>query len=279
MEAKNEEVTGVIADTRQKRLWRWLGPMESYKLPLFCLMLFALFALRVLYPEGLSFKRHKSYRFKASALGFFVGDLSLFHTSTTDEAETRIVEVFPMDLQPKVQKVIRPVLTLCEKHNVDPFWVLSVMWTESHFKLEATSKSGARGLMQIMPDTYAHLLKQMREQSISLESDRGEDYLASAYSEAYKEFGYQTMVHKLRNLELGIYYLKSLLKDFDQNHFHATVAYNMGPAWTKERLKNEMPVGKKNHYLNKVWQAYLHITKNLSHNANISFVSQHNDNL
>ncbi len=272
--AKSEVALGTVPSAPPKRLWRWPANWEAYKIPLFSLMLFGAFALKSLYPDVLSFKRHKSYRFRGNALGFFVGDLSLFTTSSTEEAESRVVQVFPVKLQSKVQKVIRPVLTLCEKHEVDPFWVLSVMWTESHFKFKATSKKGAQGLMQVMPETYAHLMTQMKEQNIALESDRGEDYLATIYPEAYNEMGYHLLVKKLRNLEVGIFYLKTLLVSFDHNHFHATVAYNMGPSWTKERLRTNQPVGRQNHYLNKVMEAYIHITKNLSHNANVSFVSQ-----
>ena len=273
----NADSTDVSGEqTPTKRRWRLPASWStaSYQIPFLSLVFFAAFAVKALYPDLLSFKRHKSYRFRGNALGFFVGDLSLFTTSTTEEAETRVVEVFPRQLQSSVQKVIRPVLTLCEKHEVDPFWVLSVMWTESHFKFQATSKKGAKGLMQVMPETYAHLMNQLKEKQILLESDRGEEYLAAVYPETYREFGYHVLVQKLRNLEVGIFYLKSLLKEFDHNHFHATVAYNMGPSWTKERLRNNMPVGRQNHYLSKVMEAYIHITKNLSHNANVSFVDQ-----
>ena len=39
------------------------------------------------------------------------------------------------------------------KQNVDPALVLSVIWQESRFNPHATSSCGARGLMQVMPDT------------------------------------------------------------------------------------------------------------------------------
>jgi hypothetical protein len=272
--AKSEVAPGTGPSVSPKWLWRWPGNWEAYKIPLFSLVLFGVLAIKSLYPDVLSFKRSKSYRFRGNALGFFVGDLSLFTTSSSEEAEARLVQVFPGKLQTKVQKVIRPVLTLCEKHEVDPFWVLSVMWTESHFKFKATSKKGAQGLMQVMPETYAHLMTQIKQQNFTLESDRGEDYLATVYPEAYKEMGYHLLVKKLRNLEVGIFYLKTLLVNFDHNFFHATVAYNMGPSWTKERIRTNQPVGRENRYLNKVMEAYIHITKNLSHNANVSFVSQ-----
>jgi hypothetical protein len=247
---------------------------STYKIPLLSLLLFSAFALRALYPETFhfGFKRQKTYRFKSDSLGFFIGDISFFNNNTYDEAEARIVELFPEKLQKKVKKVIRPVLVLCEKHQLDPFWVLSVMWTESHFKHESTSKKGARGLMQLMPQTYFETLAEMKQEGIFLEADRGEDYLRYHYGQSFYALGYSPLVSKLRNLEVGIYYLKGLLDSFNNNHYYATVAYNMGPYWTKSQLRNNLPVGKKNHYLNKVLQNYYHITKTLSQNSNVTFI-------
>jgi hypothetical protein len=247
---------------------------SNYKIPLLSLLLFGTFALRALYPETFhfGFKRQKSYRFKSDSLGFFIGDITFFMNNSYDEAEQRIVELFPPKLQVKVKKVIRPVLVLCEKHQLDPFWVLSVMWTESHFKHESKSKKGARGLMQLMPQTYMETLAEMKEQGIFLESDRGEDYLRYQYEESFYSLGYSPLISKLRNLEVGIFYLKGLLEAFNNNHYYATVAYNMGPYWTKGQLKNNLPVGKKNNYLDKVLKNYYHITKTLSQNSNVTFI-------
>ncbi len=247
---------------------------STYKIPLLSLILFGSFSLRALYPETFSFgfKRQKTYRFKSESLGFFIGDISFFANNSYDEAEARIVELFPDKIQKKVKKVIRPVLILCEKHQLDPFWVLSVMWTESHFKHEATSKKGARGLMQMMPETYAEVLGDMKKDGIFLESDRGEDYLRYQYGQSFYDMGYSPLVSKLRNLEVGIFYMKGLLESFNNNHYYATVAYNMGPYWTKSQLRNNLPVGKDNHYLNKVLKAYYHITRTLSQNSNVTFI-------
>ncbi len=247
---------------------------STYKIPLVLLVLFSSFALRALYPETFhfGFKRQKTYRFKSDSLGFFIGDISFFSNHSYEEAESQIVQLFPEKIQKKVTKIIRPVLVLCEKHQLDPFWVLSVMWTESHFKHEVTSKKGASGLMQMMPQTYMETLSEMRSKGIFLESDRGADYLRYHYGESYNVLGYKKLVSKLRNLEVGIYYLKGLLEVFNNNHHYATVAYNMGPFWTKSQLRNNLPVGKKNNYLNKVLKNYYHITKTLSQNSNVTFI-------
>lgn len=277
-----EQTTGETSDTNalevsaeeksKKSFFRQF--FSTYKIPLLSIVLFGSFSLRVLQPEPVSFnfKRHKTYRFKNDSLGFFIGDMSFFSNNSYEEAEERVVALFPEKLQKKVKKVVRPVLILCEKHQLDPFWVLSVMWTESHFKMEAKSKKGARGLMQMMPQTYIETLADMKKSGVFLESDRGEEYLHFQYGDTFKDIGYSQMVAKLRNLEVGIYYLKGLLAFFNDNHYYATVAYNMGPYWTKNQLKNNMPVGQKNQYLDKVLKAYYHITKTLSQNSNVAFI-------
>lgn len=272
-EASVLKTLSVSAEKQPKKSF-FGGLGATYKIPLLSLLLFGAFAMRALYPETFTFgfKRQKSYRFKNDSLGFFIGDISFFTNHSYDEAEAEIVALFPEKLQPKVKEVIRPVLVLCEKHQLDPFWVLSVMWTESHFRHEAVSHKGARGLMQVMPPTYMETLAVMKEKGIFLESDRGEDYLRYQYGQSFYDHGYSLLVSKLRNLEVGIFYLKGLLESFNHNHYYATVAYNMGPYWTKSRLKNNLPVGKKNHYLNKVLKNYYHITKTLSQNSNVTFI-------
>lgn len=248
--------------------------ISTYMFPLLSLMLFSAFALRAIYPDTFhfGFKRQDSYQFNNDALGFFIGDIGYFQNIPKEETEARMVALFPEKLQKKVKRVIRPVLVLSEKHQLDPFWVLSVMWTESHFKHEARSKKGAQGLMQVMPDTFNETLGMMEKAGISLEADRSEDFLRYQYKQTFYELGHTKFTAKLRNLEVGIYYLKGLLNQFENNHYYATVAYNMGPYWTKTRLKNKLPVGKKNHYLNKVLKAYTHITKELTQYSNVTFI-------
>ena len=92
------------------------------------------------------------------------------------------------------------------EYDLDPTLVAAVIYTESGFRENATSRVGARGLMQIMPDTG-------REIAEALGESFSEDLL------------YQPEV----SIRYGSYYLRRLLDRFDQNPAVALAAYNAGP--------------------------------------------------
>ena len=102
--------------------------------------------------------------------------------------------------------------------NVDPLLVAAVIKSESLFRRNAVSNKGARGLMQLMPETARYtetkLQKPLWRQSGS--SSHHSDY----------------------NLTLGIAYLKHLEDSFDGNRELALIAYNWGPGNLKNALKN-----------------------------------------
>jgi soluble lytic murein transglycosylase-like protein len=50
-------------------------------------------------------------------------------------------------------RIVDAAINEAMRQNVDPALVLSVIWQESRFNVHATSSCGARGLMQVMPDT------------------------------------------------------------------------------------------------------------------------------
>jgi soluble lytic murein transglycosylase len=104
--------------------------------------------------------------------------------------------------------------------SVDPFLVAAVVREESSFDPQARSRVGARGLMQLMPDTARQLVK-----GRSLPS--GDDML----------------VDPAANLALGSAYLATLMKEFGEPRL-AVAAYNAGPArvreWWKGRASDDV---------------------------------------
>ena len=181
------------------------------------------------------------YRFDSIETG--MGNFPLWRIgeiSKPDFHEMLLTDV-PRRLQKNIRKYLAPGLQTAEKYQIDPFWVMAVMWVESHFNPHAKSRVGATGLMQVLPGT-GHFIHQLMGKPIS------------------PRLSYLFVKDPAHNVELGVFYLKRLLARFD-NYTIATVAYNMGPTTVSKRLQYRLPVGVNNLYLNKVRQAYFDLSR------------------
>lgn len=160
---------------------------------------------------------------------------------SVEQVEHLILESTPKPLRGRLKKYLKEGLALSSKYQIDPFWALAIMWTESHFNHEAKSYANASGLMQLMPKTAAFLAGHLNwEKRVPKGFDLRSDHEA--------------------NMELGIFYLNKLLRRFKGNATLATVAYNMGPGWVSKQIEKKGPVGVKNNYLAKVRRAYRVLT-------------------
>jgi soluble lytic murein transglycosylase len=129
-----------------------------------------------------------------------------------------------------------------EEYCLDPALVCGVIYTESGFKEDATSRVGAKGLMQIMPQT-------------------GQE-IADALGEPFSE---QNLYLADVSIRYGCYYLRQQLDRFDQNEAIALAAYNAGPhraeLWLSEYGLDSkghiryIPFGETDRYVDKVLQA------------------------
>ncbi|MFA0077110.1 transglycosylase SLT domain-containing protein [Vibrio artabrorum] len=99
-----------------------------------------------------------------------------------------------------------------EKHDIDPITLMSLARQESAMDSEARSPVGARGIMQIMPKTA--------------------QYTANKYKIKYQ--GSEELYDVGKNIEIGSYYLESLLSQYDNNRILAFAAYNAGPGRVKQ---------------------------------------------
>ena len=204
-----------------------------------------------------------SYSYKEASLAFYLESNDFFNLNTKNDVEKKLAESIPFTLRKNAKKYIKATLKLSELHQIDPIWVLSVMWTESHFQFHAKSWAGARGLMQIMPATKKYVYRKYRQSSNKLIVETKDFNINEYFPYKVSKNLYKKHERKLINIELGIIYLKSLLRDFRDNHTYATVAYNMGPGWTRGRLRRKLPVGNDNEYLNKVQKAYRKIIRKI----------------
>jgi soluble lytic murein transglycosylase-like protein len=92
------------------------------------------------------------------------------------------------------------------RRRLDPAFVLGVIRQESVFNRSIVSRSGAIGLMQIMPATGAEIARDLGEQ-----------------------FSTDTLYEPWVNIRYGTFYLRKLLNQFSGNEVLALASYNGGP--------------------------------------------------
>ncbi|ENM3933822.1 murein transglycosylase [Vibrio cholerae] len=95
-----------------------------------------------------------------------------------------------------------------QKNGIDPVTLMSLARQESAMNADARSPVGARGIMQIMPDTARYTAKKYR--------------LNYSNPDELFQVG--------KNIEIGSRYLSSLLDRYNQNRILAFAAYNAGPS-------------------------------------------------
>ena len=164
-----------------------------------------------------------------------------------------------LNIEEKILKILYPikyeeyVYRYSENLNIDPMLTFAIVKTESNFKEDAKSKSGAMGLMQLMEGTA-------KEQAEKLNIE---------YS---KEILYKPEI----NLILGINYFNTLLDYYNQNYILAFAAYNAGignvQEWIEEGTIQEdgsdienIPFKETNMYVRKIiknYETYKHLYLN-----------------
>jgi soluble lytic murein transglycosylase len=93
-----------------------------------------------------------------------------------------------------------------ERHDLDAALIAAIINQESNF-VDQTSSAGARGLMQITPDTAE-----------TIETLSGGE-----------TFVFEDLANPDLNIRYGTYYLNHLLDRFEGNEVAALAAYNGGP--------------------------------------------------
>ena len=133
-----------------------------------------------------------------------------------------------------------------KRHSIDPLIILSVMREESRFDQTVKSPAGAYGLMQLMPQTAYRL-----DKSLNLGIRRPSQ-----------------LTDPKNNIQLGSFYLKSLLNEF-HSLAHMLAAYNAGElavrSWQQrfdylsvDEFIEDIPYSETRNYVKKVLTSYFH---------------------
>lgn len=98
------------------------------------------------------------------------------------------------------------IMKYAEEYHLDPYFVCSIIWTESKFDPEVVSSRGAVGLMQIMPDTGKWIAGKL----------------------GMEDFEEENLHDPETNIQMGCWYLKFLSDKFDGDTTKIAAAYNAG---------------------------------------------------
>ena len=111
------------------------------------------------------------------------------------------------------------------KYNVDPYLIFLVMEQESHFNTYAVSPKGARGLMQMMPGTWAR-------------------------------FGVRRPHDPAQNISGGTRYLRELLNRFNNRVDLVLASYNAGEGAVAKFGNKVPPYAETRNYVKKISKRY-----------------------
>lgn len=113
----------------------------------------------------------------------------------------------------RVQGIVRAA---AKAHGVDPHLLNGIIWHESKFNPRAKGPSGARGLMQLMPKTSAHLAKRLNRRHRPYDPDF--------------------------NIHAGALLISTLLHKYDGDESLALAAYARGSGWVRGWQKRGGPL-------------------------------------
>ncbi|MGB6429902.1 MAG: lytic transglycosylase domain-containing protein [Candidatus Acidiferrales bacterium] len=142
--------------------------------------------------------------------------------SSDDDSTTQASAPEPPTAEkPTLDQMVNEVAT---RHNVDPQLVRAVIGAESNWDPHAVSRTGAQGLMQLVPSTASQL-------------------------------GVRNAFDPRQNVEGGVSYLKSLLVRYGGDLDKALAAYNAGPG-AVDRAGGVPHIAETQHYVQRVTDTY-----------------------
>lgn len=162
----------------------------------------------------------------------------IFLYYTTDFLEWAKIRNYPMKYKETID-------AMSDEYMLDPALVCAVIYTESGFDSGAVSVDGARGLMQIMPDTGAWIASKLGDVT----------------------YGADRLFEPELNIRYGCWFLNYLFTRFAGDGHKALAAYNAGQGSVDKWLKRpecssdgvtlmHIPSRETRHYVKKVRAAH-----------------------
>jgi len=145
--------------------------------------------------------------------------------NTSDYARAAGTPQYSLPTAELMKRYSTLIETASKSHGVDAALVHAVITAESNYNPSAVSRAGARGLMQLMPDTA-------------------------------KRFGVQNIMDPSENIQGGVKYLRELLTMFNGNKELAVAAYNAGENAVIRAGNRIPPYAETTYYVPKVLGLY-----------------------
>lgn len=148
------------------------------------------------------------------AVGSFVG-IHLMNKYIEDQQTARerayqqVLARHPMSFQPLIEQY-------AQEYNLHPAFVSAIIMNESSFRTDAESNAGARGLMQLMPDTA--------------------DWIAGKLG--MTGFSFERMYDAESNIRFGTWYLNYLAKLFQGDPVAVACGYHAGQGQVQRWLSD-----------------------------------------
>jgi soluble lytic murein transglycosylase len=120
-----------------------------------------------------------------------------------------------------IQRLIYPIIyddiiaAEAETHAIDPALLLAITRQESLFEPAAESSAGARGLMQVMPATGQYIAERA----------------------GFADYSADQLWRPYLGIKYGAWYINQQLQIFEGNPLAAVAAYNAGPGYVLEWIK------------------------------------------
>jgi len=146
--------------------------------------------------------------------------------------------IYPLDYE-------NEIAAYSKEYNLDPYFVASVIWAESGYRVKAVSKKGAVGLMQIMPETGEWIAGKLK----------------------IKDFDLKLLQAPETNIRFGCWYLRYINDKMGGDLPIVLSSYNAGPGRVEEWLGNKeysedgvhlkkIPFKETRNYVEKIERAY-----------------------
>ena len=160
-------------------------------------------------------------RFGALALALIlliVGSVSITKTYLAHQEERRRLEAEAAERAQHPLYYADTITAYADAQGLDPALVAAVILCESSYDPKAESRLGARGLMQLMPDTA--------------------EWVAHKLGEDGADYSFDKLYDPQTNIRFGTWYLGYLSRRFDGDATKIVCAYHAGQGNVDSWLKN-----------------------------------------